>query len=288
VGYSFETENFAAAIVTSVLGAACFIRRDFGKRGGQASHDFDLRYREGRADEPLEITTAAKTGAIATRVKLGGGAEVTVPGLGLVWDVIPRTSFAAGVDERTGKTKTLPYPLAQVQRHVANALLVLEAAGVREFPSLNIPTDEAIRAAVVLTHGCKLVCGLARPPFRDEQPGVIYRNSHGGVGDPERLAKALLAEACEPGNVAKLSGSAKRRHLFVNVDPSSGDAYVAVRDGALPAELPGLPPEISTLWIGAADRHVFSITPPGGWEKHRIPDEVIEDPAALECGEGVV
>lgn len=283
MAHSIE-ETLAAAIVVSVLDAECFVPRDLGRDGGRASHDFDLRFGGDRPEEPLEVTTAAKSGVLATKDRVRRGGTLPAPG-SLVWSLVPRTSFPDGVDSRTGKMKTKPHPIEQVHSRVMEHLRVLEAAGVMEFPSLDVPSPEAARASFVLTYRCGLLCGRSRPPGPDEDPHVSYAHSSGGAGDPARLEAALIAEAQEPGNVAKLRTDAERRHLFVHVDPSSGDAYVAARHAALPAQLSGLPPEITTLWLWAADRHVFSITPPATWQKHGITDEVLRDPAALECAE---
>jgi hypothetical protein len=97
------------------------------------------------------------------------------------------------------------------------------------------------------------------------------------------IADAVEAEAADDGNRRKLGAleDASRRHLFLRVDVYSAiDCYSAVRQafgsGQLPPE-PNLPPPITTAWV-ASSTEVFVITPPGRWEAHAIPHDVIERP----------
>jgi hypothetical protein len=69
---------------------------------------------------------------------------------------------------------------------------------------------------------------------------------------------------------------ARRRHLFVVFDSSSGSAFNAV-DRGLTGRLPTLPPPTTTAWA-ATGGHVLMTTPPKPWERHELPRAVFDDP----------
>jgi len=114
-------------------------------------------------------------------------------------------------------------------------------------------------------------------------PRVEYAGIYGGVGRADLLLKAIMLEAQEPGTVAKLGGSAERRHLFIRVDHTSGDAYVAVRNAELPDYLAELPEEITNVWIWADDRRAFAFTRDERWVEYPLPEDVLMHPERLQA-----
>ena len=273
-------EKRAAAIVANARGAM-YVLADRGQQGGQASHDFDLRYAGTQEDEPLEVTTAATAGAIATRAALRENPNFPEPRLGLAWIVIPPMSVGAGINPRTKKPLSTRWPIDKWHPQIVKRLQILEEAGVDRFPfgafaNLDKPAYDAVMWLVM-----HLQVGSGRECRPDEEPAVQYFGSYGGVGRAELAGKALLAEANEPGNRGKLSGTAAVRHLFIYVDQTAGDAWVSVRQGELPDRL-DLPKEVTNLWVWADDLRVLEYTRQAGWVEHEVPIEVLMTPEIRE------
>ena len=194
-------------------------------------------------------------------------------------------SYPDGFDDRRQKGRTKPHPTRKVHPTVLQALGVLENAGVARFgfevfEGEGLPdVPEAIRR---LRGECGLSVGSSRSPGTGEVPHVRYSKNSGGAGDSDYLRAAIMAEACEPGNVGKLRGDAERRHL-IRIDKTSGHAYVAATNEALPPELPDLPPEITDVWLWANEARVYVKSRSEPWMKHPIPEQVLASPETFEA-----
>ena len=127
-----------------------------------------------------------------------------------------------------------------------------------------------------------MTTGISRACRAGETPHVEYIASYGGAGQREALHTVIIREAREPGNVAKLSGDSPRRHLFIEIHRTAGDAYVAARNAVLPVDLPELPEQITNLWIWAEEPRVFEFTRHDGWVEHPISVDVLTTPESLE------
>jgi hypothetical protein len=92
------------------------------------------------------------------------------------------------------------------------------------------------------------------------------------------IAEAIEREAAKPDNQAKLSEpvGARRRHLCVLIDSSTGATFSATSHGDM-GRLPVLPPPITTAWA-LASTTVYSTTPPEPWQAHDAPEEVFTNP----------
>jgi hypothetical protein len=126
-----------------------------------------------------------------------------------------------------------------------------------------------------------VIAGNCRPTEPGETPKVEYVGIYGGAGRADLLLAAIKPEYTEAGNVAKLSGAGDRRHLFIRVDHTSGDAYVALRHAELPDSLPDLPDVITDIWLWADDLRAFHFTRQSGWAEHPIPKDVLTEPGQL-------
>jgi hypothetical protein len=274
-----EDEDRAAAIVAYVL-CAKYTRRDYSGCGGLASHDFDLHFEDGRPNEPLEITTAADTGALSSRQILRTRAIRAATGLTRAWTVVAPSSLATGEMSKSGKAKTKPYDFDRAHPLAERALVVCEGEGIYGIEITNGASRDVHAAQHLLWWRLDLRVGSSRPLGPGEEPSIEYLIGYGGAGRSQAIAQAVSWEANDPGNRGKLKGTAERRHLFVSLSTTSGDAWVAARDGALD-ELPELPTEITTVWVWAGDGRVFFSTPPEPWEARGIPEDVFNAPNQL-------
>jgi hypothetical protein len=226
----------AAAAAAYVVGGRAQ-RRDLG---GSRMRDFDLRYPDGRTDEPLEITSFVDRASLETWKRLG-------------------RSDVNRFLERAGML-----------------LHVLEERGQHEFQLPGPPDDKVVQGLIDL--GCDT--GFSRVAGPDETGRIETVAPVGGFTHRDSVAWAIEHEAAKTDNQEKLSRSpdSERRHLFVVPHPSAAAVYLSVRHREI-GRLPVLPSPTTTAWIwdGNSPR-VFVTTPPSPWEDHELPPRLLDEP----------
>jgi hypothetical protein len=266
VSADHASEAGAAAAAAYVAGAKA-LRRDLG--GGVQMRDFDLRYGDGRADEPLEVTHFADQASIGTWKRLGR-ADSRALALSRVWTIdIPSS-------ERRPDGSSGPSDVKELLERLESPLRALEERGECEFTVPGPPGDHPLRELADL--GCDIGCSRSAEP--GESGGIGFVAAVGGVTSGDSVAWAVEQEAAKRDNQAKLRclPDAPRRHLFVVMHPSSGSAYFAVKARQL-GRLPVLPDPITTAWVWNGDSPcLFVTTPPATWEHHQLPSEVLSNP----------
>lgn len=207
------------------------------------------------------------------------------PGLLTNWMVLPNMSSTTGKVSRSGKPETVPYPINERHPAIVERLALLEAQSIDRFPGNWTSLADDARRAIQELAWLGVGVGNSGPCEQGETATVEYIRTYGGVGRAELLLKALKPEYLDSGNIAKLTGGAERRHLFIGVDHSAGDAYVALHHGELPDELLELPREITNVWVWADDYRVFEYTRETGWTEHPVSAGVLISPQTLEAGD---
>jgi hypothetical protein len=267
-----KSELVAAAAAACVVGARALIRDS----GGVQMRDFDLRYRDGRPDEPLEVTRFADQASIETWRRLGRTdswplmRSSTAPPLVRVWTVdIPS-------NQRSRDGSSGPFDVSGFLEQAQPLLRTLEQRNEDQFILFESPVDEVLRGLAEL--GCDV--GFSRPADPGESGRVEPLAPVGGITSGAPVAGAVEHEAAKKDNQAKLAclADAIRRHLFVIVDHSSGPIYFAVRHRRL-GRSPELPSPITTAWVwDGGSPCVFATTSPGAWEEHELPSDVLDNP----------
>jgi hypothetical protein len=265
-----RSERVAAAAVANALNAK-LIHRDV--RGAQQTRDFDLVYRDGRSDEPLEVTTFASQLELQSwerldRLERRGG--IPAEGLRRVWHL------DVGASITDNRTATLD--VRRIEREVIRLLAALEAADYHriEYGEMARDPDVAEASHELLVLG--IDAGHSRLPSEGEIPRVVLVAPTGGFRHPDLVADGVEREAHKIDNQNKLKSlsNASRRHLVVIFDGSSGPAFVAVHLGTR-GRLPALPPPITTAWA-LAGKSLLGTTPSNGWDQFDIPQRVFDSP----------
>lgn len=260
-----DLELSSAAVAAFVVGGRAH-RRDLG---GARMRDFDLRYPDGRTDEPLEVTSFVDRASLETWKRLGRK-DPTAPTVSRVW-ILDTSSREWGPDGSTG-----PSDVNRFVKHAGPLLRVLEERGQHDFYVPGPPGDEVLQGLADL--GCD--AGSSRAAGPGETGSIEGIAPAGGCTHPDSVAWAIEHEAAKADNQEKLSCStdAKRRHLFVVAHPSAVGAHLSVRHRQI-GRLPTLPAPITTAWIwdGNSPR-VFVATPPAPWEDHELPLQVLSNP----------
>jgi hypothetical protein len=264
-----DLENRAAAAASWVLNAKAR-RCDLG---GSSIRDFDLLFDDGHV-EPLEVTAHVAASVRQTWARIEDADQVA-PTLTRVWTV----NHPSGVPDPRGD-RSQPYDVRRCLTEAEPALAVLEAAGYEQFDAGLVWRVEDSTGADAMHALARLAIdfALSRPPEPGEQPRIQLGAAVGGVVTADLVAHGVEQEAADPGNQAKLAtpSEARRRHLFVVFDGSSGPTFSAAAHGMI-GRLPNLPAPITTAWA-AGSSQVLVATPPGPWETHAIPSEVFEQP----------
>jgi hypothetical protein len=149
----------------------------------------------------------------------------------------------------------------------------------RSRPALNIRSTSdgcnTIRRSPPPSKRCSSSASRTASPSRCRK---AFKAPVGGITLPDLIAIGVEREANEADNRAKLAAptQARRRHLFVIFNGSSGSFFNAV-DRAMESRLPKLPDPITTAWA-ACRGHVLVTTPPGPWELYEVPEDVFFTP----------
>lgn len=255
----------AAAAAAYVVGGRAQ-RRDLG---GTRMRDFDLRYPDGRTDEPLEVTRSVDQATLATWMRLRR-MDAIAPTLSRVW-MLDMPSRERGPDGSTG-----PSDVNRFVKYAGPLLRALEERGQHDFYVPGPPGDEVLQGLADL--GCD--AGSSRAAGPGETGSIEGIAPAGGFTHPDSVAWAIEHEAAKADNQEKLSCSpdAERRHLFVVAHPSTVGAYLSVRHRQI-GRLPTLPTPITTVWIWDGNSsHVFVATPPSPWEGHELPQDLLSKP----------
>lgn len=264
---SDDLELKAAAAAAHVLGAK-LIRRDIAP--AQNTRDFDLVLPD-RSVEPLEVTQCADANALQTWDRIGAGI-IVAPSLKRRWEVSVPNSVSISETER------VPYDVRQFTQTIESALAGLEARGYATINLGRVQRDAALSRVFATLLDLRVQDGFSRP-LPEGVPGHIsFQALVGGITLPALIAIGVEREANKPDNLAKLADplQARRRHLFVVFNGSSGSFFNAV-DRAMESRLPRLPQPITTAWA-ACRGHVLVATPPGRWESYELPEDVFFTP----------
>lgn len=232
--------------------------------------DFDLILPDGSL-EPLEVTRCADEEALQTWARIGSGV-LAAPSLRRRW--VMSVPPSVPVSESTH----VAYDVRAFKKKIVGALEALEARGCERIDWARLQREPALRHAFHVLLDLRVQDGFARSLPEGVAGHVSFQAAVGGITLPDLIAIGIEREANEPGNLAKLATlpQARRRHLFVVFDGSSGSHFNAV-DRTLASRLPALPPPITTGWA-AARGFVLVTTPPDPWQRHALPRAVFEAP----------
>lgn len=255
----------AAAAAAYVVGGRAQ-RRDLG---GSRMRDFDLRYPDGRTDEPLEITSFVDRASLETWKRLGRK-DPTASMVSRVW-TLDMPSRERGPDGSTG-----PSDVNRFLERARVLLHVLEERGQHEFQLPGLSDDKVVQGLIDL--GCDTGCSRVAGP--DETGRIETVAPVGGFTHRDSVSWAIEHEAAKTDNQEKLSRSpdSERRHLFVVPHPSAAAVYLSVRHREI-GRLPVLPSPTTTAWVwDGHSPHVFVATPPSPWEGHELPPRLLDEP----------
>jgi hypothetical protein len=154
---------------------------------------------------------------------------------------------------------------------VEHALAALEAQGRDGFQVEDgwvAHGDTALRAlrAARLTGGMALPAKGPVATIRLEAPGMT------ATPRPGFTVEAALSVI--PGNATKLLRFPDlERHMFVWVDITRVDAWLALSHATPPASPVKLPPAVTTMWLAAEtnDLVVWRTMPDGSWSRVEVP-----------------
>lgn len=254
-----DTERVAKAVVEAELMRSRMI---FNKDQSSGEHDFDLIL-AGGGRGVVEVTRAADESIHRATAAIfrgrSGGNPVMLPDCEGIWLI--EVSPAASIN--------------RLRLELNDALADLERSGIDRFleSDLNLagPTKR-------LTEELR-VRGGAR--WRANGPGRAYLQVEGSADiiDPNRVTSAVLEVAARADNQRKVtSQAAGERHLFVYVDDTLPDAWVALSASTPPAGGFELPAAFTHVWAAAhhlADgRVVYWLGDHRGWYR----SDQIEDP----------
>jgi hypothetical protein len=264
---SDDLELKAAAAAAHVLGAK-LIRRDVAP--AQGMRDFDLVLADGSL-EPLEVTRCADEEAMRTWSRIGSGL-LAAPSLGRRWVLSVPPSVPVS------ETARVAYDVRAFEKRIVGALEVLEAEGCERIEWGRLQREPTLRDAFETLLDLRVLDGFCRPLPEGVVGHISFQAAVGGITLPDLIAIGVEREANRADNMAKLAAptQARRRHLFVVFDGSSGSHFNAV-DRALDSRLPTLPTPITTAWA-AARGFVLVTTPPGPWQRYPLPRAVFEAP----------
>ncbi len=264
---SDDLELKAGAAAAYVL-AAKLIRRDLPP--AQNTRDFDLVFPDG-SFEPLEVTRCADATALQTWDRIGAG-TVVAPSLRRRWVLSVPNSVPIS------ETKRAAYDVKEFTARIEPALAALESRGHDTINLGPMQRDPALAPAMQTLLELRVQHGFSRPLPGDVPGHISFNASVGGITLPDLIAIGIEREAAKPDNLSKLDDppQARRRHLFVVFDDSSGSFFNAL-DRQMESRLPQLPHPITTAWA-ACRGHVLVTTPPSPWERYQLPEDVFIAP----------
>jgi len=120
---------------------------------------------------------------------------------------------------------------------------------------------------------------LRAPSRMGEAPRVMIAGGAGGVGTSALINTVVQSVAFKRDNRLKLQRAkdARRRHIFVPVDPSAGVAWAIVRETP-PLIPPRLPSSVEVAWLVGANGRVLRCEPPGCWQAVSVDQLVWDEP----------
>lgn len=120
--------------------------------------------------------------------------------------------------------------------------------------------------------------GCSSQPAADPSITLLPPGGGGPIG-PSLVVDAALVELEKNRDKLRRSGR-RQRHFFVWIDGSAFLTWLGF-DSELPAMIPDLGAEVTTLWCGGRTQdsqiyQVWRLTPPGPWQAYRISAHAIE------------
>jgi hypothetical protein len=237
----------------------------------QQTRDFDLVLPDGSV-EPLEVTRHVDQAAYQTWERLRRATDLSAPSLSRVWVIATPSSTLTPKGPRA-------YDVRKLLQALEPVLGELERNGYTSIELGRLQRELPLAFSALLDLGIQ--DGFSREPRPPEAAHISLGAPVGGITVPDLVAAGIEQEAGDLGNQAKLAqpSVARRRHLFVVFDSSSGAAFNAV-DRNMIGRLPHLPASITTAWA-ATGGFVLVTTPPGPWELHELPRAVFEAPESF-------
>lgn len=228
-----RAESVAMQVIEDIVPGAKMIYREIQET---SMPDFSLRYPDGRV-AAVEVTMSTSQhvveSAAAIRSRRKGGPCIPGKLVCQSWMVVPIAR--ANINRIRDEIEPL---LAALEAHDIDSFNANLVHGTNEATLLPLRRIGIDHASVV----------------KREQPPVIFLlpPGQGTCVDPGHLERAVVDEAFKEDNRNKLGSAAEaERHLFIYVDCRNYDAWSAMVDGTPPRSTPGLPPEISCVWVAA-------------------------------------
>jgi hypothetical protein len=218
-------EALAKRIIERVVGGCMIYREDQSAR----THDFDLHRIAGTA-AAVEVTSITDATVRATFAAIGRRRRIPTRLCTKHWRIHP----AADANIKRVAEKADAY------------LADIEGTGIeRFFSSLHASSSPPVAA---IWHDLRVQGGRVLP--RKESEIVIALPVTGGAYSQSLVLAAMETVASTDDNLEKLAMSgAIERHLAIYVDGSATPVLMALRDLKPPSEPPGLPSEVTDIWL---------------------------------------
>jgi hypothetical protein len=175
----------------------------------------------------------------------------------------------------------------ELRKDLLPALDALERLGVKELEVRWDPQEPVLVALGNLS--VRRVSAM--PPSNAPQVHVVGPASTSMVASENAhraIVEAIAGERIVGKRSKLMRSGAAERHLFVWVMGSRWDAYVGIAsDDSMPAEIPSIPDEITTLWVAAESAEGFVVwrSSGGPWQRSVVPSEGFSDePGSLRRG----
>jgi hypothetical protein len=222
-------ERAAKSVIEAVIRGG---RMEFHSDQSHSIVDFDLEYADGTV-AAVEATASVNQQRLVTEARVRkGGHFVGRSQCRKDWFVFP----SVGADIR------------RIRENVDQYLAAIEADGLSQFHN---QADADLYASVQ-----RIVEDL-----NIEGGGVVHWKTPGiglgglgwsGTVSAHHVQAAVEHEANKEDNKKKLLASGRaERHLFVHIDPTNSQSWIAVRDLAPPDSPPRLPMQITEVWVAA-------------------------------------
>jgi hypothetical protein len=234
--------------------------------GRQGAHDFDLILPSGER-AALEVTSVVDAVLITLDHEMARqGHVIPAPTLRRRWDLyLAEGACPPPIGKSYAALKR------RVEAHAAMVLAGLETQGIRYF-QLEEWGMQPQQAATLAELGVEFG-GCSSQPVTDASITLLPPGGGGPIG-PSLVVDAALAELEKNRDKLRRSGR-RHRHFFAWIDGSAFLTWLGF-DSELPATIPDLGAEVTTLWCGGRTQdsqtyRVWRLTPPGPWRAYRIP-----------------
>ena len=231
-----SAEASAARHVATTLGGRWQIHDD-----GTSDGQYDFKIYVNKEIHALEVTSMNEPKQRELQNVASGSRPA--PQLSRAWSVMPTKDARKRINRSIGG--------------IAQVLTRLEELGLDELPTQQT-LDEQVAELQIWAREKGVRFANALPSW---EPGKIMINTdHGGwvtCSPDDAVAEIVGQVAWKEDNRKKLEKSAhKRRHLFVEIDPSWLDGFGALNTNPFlpPDAAPDLPHEITDLWLRSFER----------------------------------